>query len=113
VSTYDRLYLGAGASKHADYPLASGLLHGLAGWLDRCDVREHWIGECRNRIVQIRETFGSLDDFESVLGKLDEHGHQRIRPPSATTYRQNVVDIRHDCTGRLRGTGPGNPDEPA
>jgi hypothetical protein len=105
--------LGAGASRHADYPLASKLLHGLAGWLDHCDVREQWVGECRNRIVQVRETFGSRDDFESILGKLEEYGHRRVKPTSATTYRQNVVDIMHDCAERLRGTDCGNPDEPA
>jgi hypothetical protein len=89
--------LGAGASKHADYPLASKLLQGFADWLDHYDVREQWLGQCRNRIVQVRETFGSLDDFESILGQLEEYGYQRVKPTSATTYRQNLVDIFHDA----------------
>jgi len=50
--------LGAGASAHAGYPLASGLLQALSGWLDHQDEAEHWVPGCRNRIVQVRDTFG-------------------------------------------------------
>ena len=69
---------GAGASVNAGYPLASQLLHGLSAWLDRCDPSVHWVPGARNRIVQVRETFGSLDDFEGILGKLEDYGHQRV-----------------------------------
>lgn len=71
--------LGAGASAHAGYPLASKLLHRLADWLDHCDVPDHQAGQWRNRIIQVRETFGALDDFESILGKLEEYGYSECR----------------------------------
>lgn len=90
--------LGAGASTHAGYPLASQLLQALSDWLDHNDESEHWVAECRNRIVQVRETFGALDDFEGILGKLEEYGHKRVKPTQPTTYRQDPKDIFHDCT---------------
>src|SRR5258708_5176416 len=93
--------LGAWASAHAGYPLASKLLQGLSDWLDHCDDSEPWVGWCRNRIVQVRETFGSLDDFEGILGKLEEYGQNRVIPTSPTTYQQNHQDIWHDCSERL------------
>jgi hypothetical protein len=77
--------LGAGCSAQAGYPLASGLLRALSEWLDHENESDHWIGACRNRIVQVRETFGSLDDFEGILGKLEEYGYDRVRPTAATT----------------------------
>jgi hypothetical protein len=88
-------------------------LQSLSDWLDHADQSQHWVGPCRNRIVQVRETFGSLADFESILGKLNEYGHKRMKPTSPTTYGQNELDIMHDCTERLRGVDCGNPDEPA
>src|SRR5713101_1185521 len=78
--------LGAGASVSAGYPLASKLLESLSAWLDGCDQSVHWVPWARNRIVQVRETLGSLDDFEGVLGKLEEYGQQRVKPTGATTY---------------------------
>src|SRR5271165_7322282 len=87
--------LGAGASVAAGYPLASKLLHRLSDWLDACEPEEPWVS-CRNRIVQIKDTFGSLDDFEGVLGKLGDYGHERVMPSRVTTYRQNFADIVHD-----------------
>ena len=83
-----------GASKHAGYPLASNLLHSLADWLE------------------VRETSGSLDDFEEILGTLED-GHERVKPPSPTTYRQNVVDIIQDCHERLGGRRCGTTCPPA
>ncbi|MBS1855843.1 MAG: SIR2 family protein, partial [Acidobacteria bacterium] len=101
-----RAYIfGAGASVSAGYPLASQLLHGLSAWLDRCDTSVHWVPWARNRIVQVRETFGSLDDFEGILGKLEEFGQRRVSPPGPTTYRQDLKDILHDYTEGLRGVG--------
>src|SRR5579872_5292513 len=95
--------LGAGASAHAGYPLASRLLQALSDWLDSADESEHWVGAGRNRILQVRETFGSLDDFEGILGKLEAYGHKRVRPAGPVTYGQDTKDIFHDCTERLRG----------
>jgi hypothetical protein len=105
--------LGAGASFSAGYPLASKLLERLSAWLDRCDPSVHWVPWARNRIVQVRETFGSLDDFESILGKFEKYGQKRITPTGPTTYRQDPKDIFHDCTERFRGVDCGNIDDPA
>jgi len=88
---------------NAGYPLASKLLHGLSEWLDRCDPSIHWVPWARNRIVQVRETFGSLDDFEGILGKLEEYGQQRVRPTGPTTYCQDHTDIWHACAVGDRG----------
>jgi hypothetical protein len=89
------------------------LLQGLSDWLDRAGDSEHWVPDCRNRIVQVRETFGSLDDFEGILGKLEDYGHRRVRPAGPTTCRQDTKDIFHDCTERIRGVDRGDPDTPA
>ena len=105
--------LGAGASAHAGYPLASRLLQAVSDWLDGKDDKEHWVRDFRNRIVQVRETFGALDDFEGILGKLEEYGHSRVKPTGPTTYRQDTKDIFHDCTERMRGVDLGNTDTPA
>ena len=91
--------LGAGASAHAGYPLASRLLQAVSDWLDGKDDKEHWVRDFRNRIVQVRETFGALDDFEGILGKLEEYGHSRVKPPGPTTYRQDTKDIRSGADG--------------
>ena len=63
----------------------------------------HWVPWVRNRIVQVCETFGSLDDFEGILGKLEDYGHQRVKPTGPTTYRQDPKDIWHDCAEQFRG----------
>jgi hypothetical protein len=105
--------LGAGASVQAGYPLAAQILQSLSDWLDHCELRDPWLDQCRNRIVQVRETFGLLDDFEGVLGKLDDYGLVRVKPPGPTSYRQNVIDLIHDCTERLRPSSIVGPREPA
>ncbi len=94
---------GAGASVDAGYPLASQLLHRLSAWLDQCDPSVHWVAPARNRIIQIRETFGSLDDFEDILGKLQECGQERVKPTGRTSYRQDYKDMVHDSIEKLRG----------
>src|SRR5947208_17104369 len=94
---------GAGASVSAGYPLASSLLEALSTWLNGCDPAVHWVPGMRNRIVQVRETFGSLNDFEGILGRLEEYGQQRVKPVGATTYHQDYKDIFHDCTEQFRG----------
>jgi hypothetical protein len=100
-----RAYIfGAGASKYAGYPLASQLRQELSAWLDRSDSSVHWVPRARNRMVQVRETFGSLDDFEGILGKLEEYGYQRVRPTGPTTYSQDAKDILHDCMERMQGS---------
>jgi hypothetical protein len=109
-----RVYvLGAGASVSAGYPLASQLLGELSSWLDCCDSSVHWVPWARNRIVQIRETFGSLDDFEATLGRLEEYGQQRVKPTGQTTYCQDYKDLAHDCMERLQGVDCGDPNIPA
>jgi hypothetical protein len=94
--------LGAGASFSAGYPLASQLLQKMSDWLDGCDDSQPWVGWCRNRIVQVRETFGSLGDFEGILGKLAESGTNRVTPTGPTRYFQDQKDIFEDCARDLR-----------
>jgi hypothetical protein len=105
--------LGAGASLSAGYPLASKLLESLSAWLDRCDSTLHWVPGMRNRMIQVRETFGSLGNFEAILGQLEEYGHLRVKPDGPTTYRQDHKDIIHDCMERFRRTVNSDPDTPA
>jgi hypothetical protein len=97
---------GAGASVQAGYPLASRLLHTLSDWLDSCpggEASAFWVQPCRNRMRQIRETFGSLDSLENVLGKLEQYGTQRVARSSATTYEQDFKDIAHDVSEHMMG----------
>jgi hypothetical protein len=101
---------GAGASVSAGYPLASKLLNALSAWLDRCDDSIHWVPRARNRILQLRETFGPLDDFESILERLDACGQTRITPTGPTTYQQDPLDILHDYTEGLQGIDGRNPE---
>lgn len=95
------------------YPLVSRLLQAVSEWLDSKDDTEHWVRDYRNRIVQMREAFSSLDDFEGILGMLEEYGHSRVKPRGPTTYRQDTKDIFHDCAERMRGVDLGNSDTPA
>jgi hypothetical protein len=62
-----------------------------------------WVERCQNRILQIRETFGSLDSLENVLAKLEQCGTQRVVPTSLTTYAQDCFDIAHDTSEYLMG----------
>jgi hypothetical protein len=105
---------GAGASVQAGYPLASRLLHALSDWLDTSPGGEEsafWVQPCRNRMLQIRETFGSLDSLENVLGKLEQYGTQRAVPTSAATYQQDMKDLMHDASEQFMGRR--DPDAPA
>src|ERR1017187_291445 len=94
---------GAGASLTAGYPLASKMLYGLSDWLDAQDASVPWVFWARNRIVQVRETFGSLDDFEGILGKLEKFGFERVKPTGPVTYSQDHKDIFHDCAKQMQG----------
>jgi len=71
--------------------------------------RNAWAGNCRNRILQLQETFGSLDDFERILEKLQEYGHERVKPTGVVTYKQNPNDIVHDCQQAAMGKGSVDP----
>jgi hypothetical protein len=107
---------GAGASVQAGYPLASRLLHRLSDWLDTNpggEASAFWVQPCRNRMLQIRETFGSLDSLEAVLGKLEQYGTQRVTPTSTTTYEQDFKDIAHDVSEYMMGRGCRDLDDPA
>ena len=54
------------ASVHAGYPLAADLGKGLAAWI-RTLPSEH---QYRHRLSRIVDTYGALDDFESILADL-------------------------------------------
>jgi hypothetical protein len=58
--------LGAGASFHAGYPLAAGMGHCLATWINTlpADSEHH---RC---LQEITRTYGALDDFETILADL-------------------------------------------
>jgi len=76
----------------AGYPLASSLLRGLSAWLDSCDPSVHWVPSARNRIIQVREKFGSLNDFEGILRRLEDYELQRVTATQPTISRQEPVD---------------------
>jgi hypothetical protein len=96
---------GAGASVHANYPLASRLLPALANWLDGQDSEQPAVAEWRTRIEQLRHTFGSLDDFEKILGELDKCGTDRVQTQTETAYAQCMVDLLEDATRSLSRIG--------
>ena len=58
--------LGAGASFHAGYPLAAVMGHDLAAWISTLpdDSEHHWC------LQEIKRTYGTLDDFETILADL-------------------------------------------
>jgi hypothetical protein len=60
--------LGAGASVHAGYPLASNLGLELAKWVEETKPIDH---EYRILIDQVRARLGNLDSFEELLINLD------------------------------------------
>jgi len=61
--------LGAGASRHAGYPLASGLGPALHDWVHRTKPVGH---DYRYHLDQLRELYGELEDIEYILTNLDE-----------------------------------------
>lgn len=106
---------GAGASVQAGYPLASRLLHTLSDWLDTNpggEAAPHYVQTCQYWMGQIRETWGSLDSLEDVLGKLEQYGTERVVPSGLTTYRQDAKDVSHDFIEASMGRGSPNPREP-
>ena len=62
-----RVYLlGAGASVHAGYPLASQLGSGLASWVATLPAQHQY----HERMKQLRTVYGTLDDFEALMTDL-------------------------------------------
>jgi hypothetical protein len=62
-----RVYvLGAGASVHAGYPLASALGNSLAAWIQTLPHEHHY----RFMLNQIVEVYRGMGDFEAVLADL-------------------------------------------
>jgi hypothetical protein len=63
--------LGAGASRHAGYPLANELGERLCHWVD-----QNWtdgpLGLRRGTIDELHKMYGGLADLERVLTELDE-----------------------------------------
>lgn len=100
---------GAGASAHAQYPLASKLLPKLSDWLDVQDPEQPGIRDWRTRIAQLRSTFGSLDNFEDILGRLDELGFDRVKGGAPNEYPQCTRDTAEDALRSLSGRGPEEP----
>jgi hypothetical protein len=58
--------LGAGASVHAGYPLAADMGKCLAAWTKTLPSDHQY----RDSLNQIVDTYGALDDFESILADL-------------------------------------------
>lgn len=58
--------LGAGASYHAGYPLAADLGRRLAGWITTLPSGHDY----RIYLKQVAELYGTLDNFEGILGDL-------------------------------------------
>lgn len=61
--------LGAGASRHAGYPLAAEMGKNLAAWVATLSS-EHKYRSC---LEQIAGLYGKIDDFEAVLADLMTH----------------------------------------
>jgi len=62
-----RVYvLGAGASVHAKYPLASALGRSLTAWIETLPPEHTY----HSRLNQIIDAYGELDNFEAVLTDL-------------------------------------------
>lgn len=80
--------LGAGASYHAGYPLASGLGPGLADWIIKsCPVDSR----PRRAIDRLHAAYGVLDDFERVITEVE-----------SSPLRSVKVEDRDALLGALR-----------
>src|SRR5580704_5580090 len=58
--------LGAGASLHAGYPLAAALGQCLDAWVNTLSPEHQY----RFRLEQIRDLYGGLENFETILADL-------------------------------------------
>jgi hypothetical protein len=60
--------LGAGASKDAGYPLARSMGSDLFAWMEKHEPNENF----HTAATALREMFGSSDDIENLLTRIDE-----------------------------------------
>jgi hypothetical protein len=84
------IILGAGASFHAGYPLASQMGKSLVAWIEILPADHHF----RTVIRQIEERYGSLDNFESILADL--------MTPSQDSQRTEFETLRPYILGDLQ-----------
>jgi hypothetical protein len=82
--------LGAGASLHAGYPLAARMGKSLATWIQTLPSDHRY----RDRLNQIVDIYGALDDFESILADL-----MTCAPGS---YAASLDSMRPDLLSELK-----------
>src|SRR6267378_4158089 len=70
----DTYILGAGASVHAGYPLASKLGLKLDEWVQSRPDND----EIKSSIDQVKHLYGNFDDFEEVLTRVDSDLHDLL-----------------------------------
>jgi hypothetical protein len=94
ISVYTKsmkvIILGAGASFHAGYPLASQMGKSLVAWIEILPADHHF----RTVNRQIEERYGSLDNFESILADL--------MTPSQDSQRTEFETLRPYILGDLQ-----------
>ncbi len=100
--------LGAGASRHAGYPLAGELGDTLHDWICRNKPPNH---DYRIHMDQLRELYGGLGNIEQVLTDLDEcpPGSQAATLPGpirANLFRDLRLSIREFFDDLRRGPAP-------
>lgn len=103
--------LGAGASRHAGYPLASNLGTDLRKWIHDTQTAD---SEHRIHIDQIHELYGGLGNIEEILTDLNEHLdgsraatlESHIRPYLLSDFRESIREffngIREQPAGHYR-----------
>ena len=83
---------GAGASRHAGYPLADELGNALRDWICRNKSTEH---EYRIHIDQLHELYGGLGNLENILTDLDECAPGSLAAKLERPIRANILrDLR-------------------
>lgn len=96
--------LGAGASVHAGYPLASGMAEGLLGWMDR---PVHDLGTYAGRYPAVakylRESFQSVANIEVLVAGIREQirelqgGARRNNAPCERRWPAPTAFCRMQC----------------
>jgi len=102
--------IGAGASKHAGYPLAYSIGKDLLAWMKSCNAS---IFEYPLVAEQIREIFGQLEDvddfFEHVTQLVKKHQsgtvEQRMLKAIAANQRYAAIEAIRDWFLEIRGCG--------